>query len=244
LATLADNERRDRRRARRATPFHAITPFTLLDFPGRSACILWVAGCNMRCGYCHNPDIVLGEGKLTEEDALAFMRRRQGLLDGIVLSGGEATTWPGLADFAAMAKTLGFAVKLDTNGLRPDVVARLLDRRLIDQVALDYKAPAARFEKVTGTLAFARFARTLDLLCRQSDVPFDVRTTVHDALLDENDVLDITIDLARRGYSGTLAVQQAVAGPDRRLLTPLPPVRRKLDAVWLAARSALPLAFR
>ncbi|MCL4672020.1 MAG: anaerobic ribonucleoside-triphosphate reductase activating protein [Sphingomonadaceae bacterium] len=244
MATIADNERRERRRARRATPFHAITPFTLLDFPGRSACILWVAGCNMRCGYCHNPDIVLGKGTLREHDALAFLRRRQGLLDGVVLSGGEATTWPDLGDFAGQVKAMGFAVKLDTNGLRPDVVAQMLDRRLIDHVALDYKAPPERFRAVTGTVAFPRFARTLDLLCGQDRVTYEVRTTVHDALLDEGDILAIATDLARRGYRGRLAVQQAVVENDRPLLGSLPPQSRRLDRQWLAAQTNLGLEFR
>lgn len=244
MVTLAERDGPERKRSWMTHPFQAITPFTLLDFPSRSACILWVAGCNMRCGYCHNPDIVLGKGTLSEDDVLAFLRRRQGLLEGVVLSGGEATTWPGLPGFAAQAKALGFAVKLDTNGLRPDVVVRLLVRGLIDHIALDYKAPPERFTQVTGITAFVRFTHTLDLLCGQNQVPFEVRTTVHDALLDENDVLAIAADLARRGYHGKLAVQQAVADPDRPLLTPLPPVRHKLDAAWLTARSALTLAFR
>jgi pyruvate formate lyase activating enzyme len=244
LTVPADSRGREGKRVRPGSPFHALTPFTLLDFPGRSACILWVAGCNMRCGYCHNPDIVLGKGTLSEQSALAFLRQRQGLLDGVVLSGGEATTWPGLGDFAAIAKALGFAIKLDTNGLRPDVIAHLLDGDLIDYIALDYKAPLVRFKKVTGTRGFARFARTLDLLCGQDKVPFEARTTVHDALMDENDVLDIAADLARRGYSGTFAVQQAAAAPDRPLLTPLPPVRRKLDRALLSSRSELNVEFR
>ncbi len=244
MVTLAEGDRPERKRLRVVRPFHAITPFTLLDFPGRSACILWVAGCNMRCGYCHNPDIVLGKGTLREDDAMAFLRRRQGLLDGVVLSGGEATTWPGLGDFAAQVKATGFEVKLDTNGLRPDVVAQLLDHRLIDFVALDYKAPPERFRAVTGTAAFARFASTLDLLCGQDRVTFEVRTTVHDALLDEGDILAIATDLARRGYQGRLAVQQAVVEPDRPLLGSLPPPGRKLDRQWLAAQTTLRLEFR
>ena len=86
------------------------------DFPDSTACILWVAGCNMRCGYCHNPQIVLGKGVLSEADVLNFLHRRKGLLDGVVLSGGEATAWPGLIAFTTRVKAMGFAVKLDTNG--------------------------------------------------------------------------------------------------------------------------------
>lgn len=97
---------------------------------------------------------------------------------------------------------------------------------------------------MTGITTFTHFTRTLDLLCGQNRVPFEVRTTVHDALLDENDVLAIAADLARRGYHGKLAVQQAVAELDRPLLTPLPPLRHKFDSELLTARSALTLEFR
>lgn len=229
---------------RAISPFHAITPFTMLDYPGRIACILWVAGCNMRCLYCHNPQIVTGKGAIGEEQALAFLRKRKGLLEGVVFSGGEATTWPGLAAFMRQAKALGFAVKLDTNGLRPDVLASLLAEGLLDRVALDYKAPASRFHAVTGTKAFARFARSLDILCTQDTVPFEVRSTIHSALLDENDILDMAHDLSRRGYRGTYAVQRAIAGPDRPTLGDLPADMRAIDVARLVRLSPLDLTIR
>ena len=233
-----------RRRERAALPFYAISPFTMLDYPGCTACILWVAGCNMRCGYCHNPQIVLGQGRIAEAEALAFLERRTGLLDGVVLSGGEATTWPGLTAFAAQAKALGYAVKLDTNGLRPDVVARLLEGRLVDRIALDYKAPAAKFRQVTATGAFARFSETLDLLCGQTRVPFEVRTTVHTGLLDEDDLLAIASDLAARGYRGPYNIQRVIVDDDRPTLAALPEESRPIDAARLAAASQTALEFR
>lgn len=216
----------------------------MLDYPGLCACILWVAGCNMRCGYCHNPQIVLGKGTIGEEEAIGFLRRRLGLLDGVVFSGGEATTWPGLVNFAAQVKAMGYAVKLDTNGLRPDVVARLLDQRQVDRIALDYKAPPARFRQVTATSAYRRFSKTLDLLCAQERVPFDVRTTVHTGLLDEDDVLDMAHDLAARQFSGTYAVQRVVAGPDRPTIGILERESRELDTAQLVAESPIELVFR
>lgn len=232
------------RRVARTRPFHAITPFTMLDFPDGIACILWVAGCNMRCGYCHNPQIVLGKGVLSEADVLNFLRRRTGLLDGVVLSGGEATAWPGLIAFTAQVKAMGFAVKLDTNGLRPDVVARLLAARLIDRIALDYKAPPGRFRAVTGTCAYRKFSLTLDLLCAQQSVPFEVRTTVHHALLEDQDVLDMAGDLAARGYRGNYTVQQAIAGPDRPTLGNLAHAGRPFDMARLATSSPIAMSFR
>ena len=109
----------------------------MLDFPGCAACIVWIAGCNMRCGYCHNPQIVLGKGRIGEGAVMDFLTRRRGLLDGVVLSGGEATTWSGLANFAEKVKAMGFAIKLDTNGLAPGVTPRLLEEKLLDRLALD-----------------------------------------------------------------------------------------------------------
>jgi len=229
---------------RAISPFHAITPFTMLDYPGRIACIVWVAGCNMRCLYCHNPQIVTGKGAIGEEQALAFLRKRKGLLEGVVFSGGEATTWPGLAAFMARVKALGYAIKLDTNGLRPDVIARLLDRNLLDRVALDYKAPRHKFRTVTGASAFARFARSLDLLCGQDRIPVEMRSTVHSDLLGEEDILDMARDLSRRGYRGTYALQRAIAGPDRPTLGDLPPDPRPFDAARLARLSPLELTVR
>lgn len=235
----------ERAGAGRATPpFHAITPFTMLDYPGRIACILWVAGCNMRCLYCHNPQIVAGKGAIGEEQALAFLRKRKGLLEGVVFSGGEATTWPGLAAFMARVKALGYAIKLDTNGLRPDVIARLLEADLLDRVALDYKAPLHKFRTVTGTSVFARFARSLDLLCGQHRISVEVRSTIHADLLGEEDILEMAHDLSRRGYRGTYALQRAVAGPDRPTLGDLPADTRPFDAVRLARLSPLELAVR
>jgi pyruvate formate lyase activating enzyme len=121
-------------------PIHAVTPFTLLDFPGLPAAVVWCSGCNMRCAYCHNPDIVRGKaGQKTPPEVLAFLATRRGLLEGVVLSGGEATLWPGLPGFIAQVRALGFAVKLDTNGTRPETLRGLLPA--LDYVALDYKAP-------------------------------------------------------------------------------------------------------
>lgn len=225
-------------------PFHAITPFTMLDYPGDIACILWVAGCNMRCLYCHNPQIVLGTGTLSEEEALAFLQRRKGLLEAVVFSGGEATTWPGLAAFIGKVRRLGFAIKLDTNGLRPDILTSLIEERLLDRVALDYKAPASRFHAVTGAKAFARFARSLDFLCQQDAIPFEVRSTIHADLLDEEDILEMARDLSRRGYRGTYALQRAIAGPDRSTLGDLRLDTHTFDAARLAQLSPLELTVR
>lgn len=164
----------------------------------------------MRCGYCHNPDLVLAKGTGYDQKSVTeFLKKRIGLLDGVVLSGGEATLYRKIDLLCEMIKTLGFAIKLDTNGLRFDVVARLLERGLLDYVALDYKAPREKFHDVTGSHDFKSFAKTLDLLL-ESETAFEVRTTYHSGLLEMEDLMMIMQDLKKRGYSQTYYIQQAM----------------------------------
>ena len=210
-------------------PIHALTPFTMLDFPGRTACIVWLAGCNMRCGYCHNPDLVKGKGQLTAEDVMAFLRKRQGLLDGVVFTGGEASIWPGLPGMMQLVKNLGFAVKLDTNGTRPESVGEFLQDGRVDYVALDYKAPPDKFKAVTGIDKFALFARSLDMLCGRTDIALEVRTTVHTSLLAERDINAIISDLDARGYGGVYYIQNFRKSNESPTLGDLPEQPRLLN---------------
>lgn len=210
-------------------PVYDLTPFTMLDFPEKTACIVWIAGCNMRCVYCHNPQIVRGGcGKMSVESVLEFLQKRKGLLDGVVLSGGEATLYEGIVDLARTVKSMGYAVKLDTNGSRPDILRQLLDEDLLDYVALDVKAPPAKCKQVTGVSLYEKTDITLDLLCTQKIIPFEVRTTVHSDLLNESDIALIAQDLKRKGYRGTYYVQNFI-GSDRKTLGNLPPQTRSLD---------------
>lgn len=210
-------------------PIYSVTPFTMLDFPDQTACIIWFTGCNMRCGYCHNPQIVKGKGRGTVEDVMKFLHKRQGLLDGVVLSGGEASSYPALGKFIQDVKNLGYAVKLDTNGLRPDIIREFLELGLLDYVALDYKAPSHKFKKVTGVDKFEKFSETLNLLCNQSRIPFEVRTTVHTGLMNETDIIGIIDDLEHREYSGTYSIQNFCADNNRPTLGFLPPQAQILD---------------
>lgn len=225
-------------------PIYSVTPFTMLDFPERTACIVWLSGCNMRCGYCHNPQIVKGKGRGTVEEVMQFLRKRAGLLDGVVFSGGEASVWPGLPGMIRLVRNLGYAVKLDTNGTRPDIIRDFLDYGLLDYVALDYKAPPTKFKAVTGISKFEAFSETLDLLCQQKTVPFEVRTTVHTALMDEDDVAEIITDIDKRGYTGTFHVQNFRADNDRPTLGFLSQQKRVLDVAALPQPQHFDLAFR
>jgi pyruvate formate lyase activating enzyme len=190
-------------------PIYDITPFSALDYPGHLSAIVWFAGCNMRCQYCYNGDIVLSKGKRSLDDALGLLQKRIGLLDGVVLSGGEATQFSGLASFCRKIKMMGFKIKLDTNGTHPQMIKALIDENLLDYIALDYKAPEAKFYQITRHRNFAQFKNTLELLLKEK-VVFEVRTTLHSDLLDENDINEIVRDLEQRGYRGTYYIQEFV----------------------------------
>jgi len=190
-------------------PIHSITPFTLLDYPDKTACILWFAGCNMRCLYCYNPGIVEGKGKLSYADALRFLRKRKGLLDGVVLSGGECTLHKELVAFCAQLKKEGVLVKVDTNGSNPSLMADLMKNGLIDYVALDYKAPVYKYEAITQSSLYENFEATLRLLLN-GVVPFEVRTTVHTSLLNEEDLQNMVDYLAEQKFKGKLFIQHFI----------------------------------
>jgi len=225
-------------------PVYSVTPFTMLDFPGRTACIIWFSGCNMRCPYCHNPQIVKGKGRGDIGQVMDFLKRRQGLLDGVVLSGGEASAYPGLPAFIDQLKSLGYAIKLDTNGLRPDIIKDFLARNILDYIALDYKAPPEKFKKVTGTDKYDLFSQTLDLLCAWKEGRFEVRTTVHTDLMDEADVQSIVDDLQRRGYRGVYAIQNFVHSDDRPILGAIQDQKRILDTELIKSPESIQLTFR
>lgn len=204
-------------------PIYALTPFTLLDFPGVPAAVVWCAGCNMRCAYCHNPEIVRGKaGHKSVTEVLTFLEARRGLLEGVVLSGGEATLWDGLLAFVEAVRDMGYKVKLDTNGTRPQVLSMLLPH--LDYVALDYKAPPYKYHAITRHKDFAAFHRALSLLCRQSATPFEVRTTVHGDLLDAGDIAYMARDLEALHYRGTYYLQPFRGDVTLRPLAPCPPL--------------------
>lgn len=125
---------------------------TLLDFPGKVACTVFLHGCNYRCPFCHNAELLEGkpEPLMTVEEFLAFLKKRVGLLDGVCVSGGEPTLSPELRDLLADIKELGYAVKLDTNGSRPAVLKALVAESLVDYVAMDIKNAPSRYAETCG----------------------------------------------------------------------------------------------
>jgi len=190
-------------------PIYDITPFTALDYPDHLAAIFWFAKCDMQCTYCYNKDIVYGEGIMTEEDALVFLESRIGLLEGVVISGGEATLYSDLIEFCKKIKKLNFKIKLDTNGLHPDMIKVLVEENLVNYIALDYKAPREKYYEITKNKHFDRFSKTLNFLIKKK-FSFEVRTTVHNDLLRVEEINRISKDLIKRGYKNTYYLQPFV----------------------------------
>ena len=183
-----------------------LTTFTHLDYPNHLACIVWFSGCNMRCDYCYNSDIVFAKnGKYSYNDILDFLKNRQNLLDGVVLSGGEATSHE-LVEFCQKIKQLGFKIKLDTNGTYPKQIQKLLELNLLDYIALDYKSHERKFTQITHSNKYKEFTQTLDILIKEN-INFEVRTTIHSDLLDENDINDMIKFLIKKGYKNTYYIQ-------------------------------------
>ncbi len=126
---------------------------TLLDYPGAVACTIFTGGCNCRCPFCHNSSLVLPdriESRLTEEDALQFLQKRKGLLDGVAISGGEPLLQPDLADFLRRIKDLGYKIKMDTNGFFPDRLRKVVEEGLADRIAMDVKNAPDRYPETVG----------------------------------------------------------------------------------------------
>ncbi len=186
-----------------------ITPFTHLDYPGKLACIVWFRGCNMRCMYCYNSDIVFAkEGNYSEGDLYDFLKKRIGLLDGVVLSGGEPTIHD-LLPVCKEIKKMGFSIKLDTNGLNTELVQSLVEEGVLDYVALDFKAMNGKFGYVTGSSKYQNFVQTLKFLV-SSQMEFEVRTTIHADLLQPEDINMMMKELKSHGYSGTYYLQNFI----------------------------------
>ncbi|MDO4326331.1 MAG: anaerobic ribonucleoside-triphosphate reductase activating protein [bacterium] len=154
---------------------------TLLDFPGHIAATIFTGSCQFRCPFCQNsaliPNSVLAE--YTEEEILAFLKKRSGILEGVAITGGEPTLQPDLQSFIRKVRALGFLVKLDTNGYRPDVLKHLCEEKLLDYVAMDIKSCPDRYRIVSGVpnLNLEPIFESISFL-KQNTVPFEFRTTL------------------------------------------------------------------
>ncbi len=183
--------------------FGGIRKTSLIDYPERVSCVAFASGCNFRCPFCHNPDLATGRAyrdAFEEKDLYAFLNRRKGLLDGVVLSGGEPTIQEDLPEVCRQVKALGFSVKLDTNGSRPRVLEALLEQGLVDYVAMDIKTDPHRYGPLLWPKAEAEALHESIRLIMQSSIPYEFRTTCVKPFVDEPvvDRISLLIQGARR----------------------------------------------
>lgn len=161
---------------------HGLNKTTLLDYPQHVAATIFTGGCNFRCPFCHNSGLVLnpaGQPIISEEEVLAFLKKRKGILTGICVTGGEPTLQKDLKDFLRKVKALDYLVKLDTNGYRPDVLGELLEEGLLDYVAMDIKSSLKNYGVLAGIKEIDTdvIKESVELL-KKSGIPYEFRTTV------------------------------------------------------------------
>ena len=162
---------------------------TLLDFPGRVACTVFTVGCNFRCPFCHNSSLVVSPAvpELSQDDFFAFLRKRQGLLDGVAITGGEPLLHPDMPELLRKIRALGYAVKLDTNGAYPARLREILREGLADYVAMDIKNSPEKYEMTAGAPGVLPAVRESVELLRAAQTPFEFRTTLVDELHEPED---------------------------------------------------------
>lgn len=176
---------------------------TLLDYPGKLATTVFTVGCSFRCSFCHNPELVLSSqfmvNRSAEREFFAFLKKRKGKLEGVCITGGEPAIQPDIVDFIRKIKKLGYFVKLDTNGTRPDVLRRLIGEKLIDFIAMDIKDQPRKYLRTAGikNIKTQHAASLLDRvrlsvdLIKNSRIPYEFRTTVVPGIHSEKDFLSI-----------------------------------------------------
>lgn len=165
-----------------------IQKFSTVDYPGYTVASIFTIGCNMRCGYCHNPELVLPEqyaGAIPTEEILEFLESRRGLLDGVAISGGEPTMQPDLPAFIRNVRAMGFRIKLDTNGTNPEMLKYLIDEKLVDFVAMDIKGPLDKYVQIAARPVDLDAIETcIDLI---KTVDHEFRTTIVRTQLEPRD---------------------------------------------------------
>ncbi len=177
---------------------------SLLDYPGKISCIVYTVGCNFRCPYCHNPELVdeTIDQEISSEHLLDFLKTRQGLLDGVVITGGEPTMHQDLPELIKSIKDLGFLVKLDSNGTNPAMLEQLIKDRLVDYLAMDIKSPLSKYSQtVARPTDIDAIKRSIELIMSQA-VEYEFRTTVIKTMLTPEDFDEIAklIRGAKRYY--------------------------------------------
>lgn len=178
--------------------FGGFEKITLIDYPGKIACVVYTIGCNFRCPYCHNPELVdeTVETIITEEEILDFLDKRKVMIDGVVITGGEPTMHPELLDFMRKVKEKGFLVKLDSNGTNPAFLRKAIDENLVDYLAMDIKSPLSKYSQTVARPVDIDAIRESISLLISGGVDYEFRTTLIKALVSPQDIEEIGEEIA------------------------------------------------
>lgn len=168
--------------------------FSLLEYPGKIGAVIFTQGCNFRCPYCHNPELVDPQRYsdiISEESVLNFLELRKGKLDCLTITGGEPTIQKDILEFSLKIKSFGYSIKMDTNGSQPEIVKELMKNKAVDYWAMDIKAPLSLYSTVAGcNVKEQNIRKSMDLI-RNSGAEWEFRTTYFNQLLNWNDILEI-----------------------------------------------------
>jgi pyruvate formate lyase activating enzyme len=177
-----------------------------VDYPGEMACAIFLVGCNFNCGYCHNPSLISGNGEYIEkEEVMDYLKKRRDMLDAVCISGGEPTCNKDLKDFIKEIKTLGYKIKLDTNGTNPEVVQDLINEKLLDYIAMDIKASPKKYRQVVGCAVNMDNINKSIQIIKKSGIKYEFRTTFL-PVLDKEDINEIATNMVKE--DGRYILQQ------------------------------------
>jgi len=165
---------------------------SLLDYPDKISAIMWTVGCNFRCPFCYNKNLVFGNvEEVSEEEIFSFLKKRKGKLEGLVISGGEPLMHKDISKFIEKVKKIGYLVKIDTNGTFPDKLRELIDKKLVDYVSMDVKAPISKYNKLSGVKTDIKKIEKSIKILQNSSIDYEFKTTFVPGLLEKNDIIEI-----------------------------------------------------
>jgi len=167
--------------------------FSLIDYPGKISCIVFTQGCNFRCPYCHNPELIPFTPlvKIKEETILSFLEKRKGKIDAVVITGGEPTIHQDLLKFIQKIKEIGYLIKLDTNGSNPEMLEIIINHNLVDYIAMDIKAPLEKYREVIHSVISLEEVKRSIRMIMNSGIKYEFRTTVVKSQLSKEDIINI-----------------------------------------------------
>ena len=198
---------------------------SLLDYPGKISAIIWTVGCNFKCPFCYNPQLVKGEVELIDENKIfSFLKKRKNLLEAVSITGGEPLLQQDIVGFTEKLKKMGYLVKIDTNGTFPDRLEKLLDEKLVDYVSMDVKAPLEKYNELTGVkVNVSKIKKSIEIIKNQAS-DYEFKTTIIPSFLSKEDIVKIAelLKNSKRYYLQQFKNDTPLISEDLRQIKPYP----------------------